>query len=312
LLEYLIRGWAHSLATIFVGVFAWFLIRFFIRIDKGIRRINEILSPSKGKIEEYKKWALRLGSFRWYYLAAVVGSVCGFIIGMRIITHAHGWALGGPFGLKEWYLRAWYVFYGFFIGTSIHYIVAGYNVIRKYCKNVVSYEEILPLDPDHTGGLRELGRLSLDLGLITAIPSVAFPIYFLRFKVFEFFGYTLPQPAVQSEIQIATVISVLYVLLLVLVFFVSISPAHDDMVRAKNDYLLKIHKEYRDMHRILLHRLETSERIQPKDYSRLSSLHDLYDKVQSMAVWPLDFRTVVRFAITSSLPLISVGITVSI
>lgn len=322
--EYLIRGWGHFLATIFVGVLVWFLIRFLRKMDEEIRHINQILSPLKkernqegyeewkrweGKIEKYKKWALRIGSYKWYYFAAIVGLVCGFIIGMRLIGPEHGWVQGDPF--KELYLRAWYVFYGFFLGTSSHYVIVGNNVIRKYCKDVVSDEEILPLDPDHTGGLRELGRLSLDLDLIVALPSVAFPVYFLRFQIFELFGYELPEIAMESEMQIATVISVLYAVLLILVFFVSISPAHDDMVKAKKNYLLKIHKEYKDMHKKLLHKLETKKRIEPEEYSRLSGLYDLYNRVQSMAVWPLDFRTVIRFAITSSLPLISVGISIS-
>lgn len=324
LYEYSIRGWGHFLATIFTGVFAWLLIRFLKKMDGEIRRINQILSPprkerNKGyeewkswklKIQKYKKWALRIGSYKWYYFAAIVGSVCGFIFSMRMVTLTHGWALKDP--LKMWYLRAWYVFYGFFLGISSHYIILGYNVIRKYCKDVISHEEIIPLDPDHTGGLRELGRLSLDLDLIVALPSVAFPIYFLRFRIFEFFGYVLPAFDVQSEIQIATVVSLLYALLLISVFFVSISPAHDDMIKAKNNYLLKIHKEYKDMHENLLRKLETKQRIEPKEYNRLSGLYELYDRVESMAVWPLDFRTVMRFAITSSLPLISVGISMTI
>ena len=177
---------------------------------------------------------------------------------------------------------------------------------------MVSDEEILPLDPDRTGGLRELGQLALDLDLILAIPSVAFPIYLLRFKIFEFLGREVENISRATEINMAIMISILYGLLLVIIFFGSISPAHDDMVKAKRNYLLKIHGEYRDIHEELLRKLDTKQRVEPKEYSRLSSLHDLYDKVQSMAVWPLDFRTVVRFTATSLLPLVSVGISISI
>ncbi|NIO20572.1 MAG: hypothetical protein GTN76_07505 [Candidatus Aenigmarchaeota archaeon] len=326
--EYFTWGWGNLLATVFIGFFTWFLIRFVRKVDSEIRRITEILSPPKserdregneewkilgGRIRKYKQWAHhRLARLEWYYFAAAVGLACGTIIGVLTIDPDYGWVFNDPYRLKEFYLRAWYAFYGFFIATSITYIISGHNVIRRYCKDVISHEEILPLDPDHTGGLKELGRLSLDLGLIVALPSVAFPIYLLRFRIFEFLGFTVPPPAVQNEMRIAAVISPLYALLLVLVFFGSISPAHDDMVRAKNAYLLKIHMEYKDMHKKLLHKLETKRQIKPEEYKRLSNLHDLYDKVQSMAVWPLDFRTVVRFTITSSLPLIGVGITISI
>jgi hypothetical protein len=95
-------------------------------------------------------------------------------------------------------------------------------------------------------------------------------------------------------------------------FFASISPAHDDMVKAKTEYVLKIHNEYKDMHEALLKKLNTKKRIGHLEYNRLEGLYKLYDRVESMAVWPLDFRTTARFFVTSLLPLISIGITVSL
>lgn len=320
---YLIEGWGHFVATVFMGVFTWFLIRFIRKMDEKIHHVNQIISPPERerdreeyeewkrwerKIEKYTKWAQQ-DPYRWYYFQTVGGAVCGFILGMFLIGPEHSWVQGGLF--KELYLRAWYIFYGFFVGACLYYIFTGFWVIRKYCKNVVSHEEILPLDPDHTGGLRELGQLSLDLDLIVALPSIAFPIYLLRFKLFEFLGREMENIETHGETHIAIVLSVLYALVLIFVFFVSISPVHDDMVKAKTNYILKIHSEYKDMHKELLHKLDTEQRIEPKEYSRLSGLYDLYDRVESMAVWPLDFRTMLRFSITSLLPLISVGITIS-
>ena len=325
LLVYFIEGWGHFVATVFTGVFVWFLIRFLRKIDEKIHHVNQISSPPKRergqegyeewkrwerKIEKYTKWVRGLDSHKGYYFQAIGGSVCGFILGMFLIGPQHGWVQGNL--LTELYLRAWFIFYGFFVGACLHYIFGGFWAIRKYCKDVVSHEEILPLDPDHTGGLRELGRLSLDLDLIVAVPSVAFPIYLLRFRLFEFLGREVKNIETHSEIRIAIMLSALYALLLVLVFFGSISPAHDDMVKAKNNYLLRMHSEYKGMHKELLHKLDTKQRVEPKEYSRLSGLYDLYDRVESMAVWPLDFRTTLRFLITSLLPLISVGITISL
>ena len=334
LLAYLIEGWGHFVATVFTGVFVWFLIRFHRRIDERIHHVNQIISPQKKeigdkgydewrngegyqkwknwerKVGKYTKWIPRLGSHKWYYFDAIGGAVCGFILGMLLVGPGHGWVLENRFTML--YLRGWYIFYGFFIGACLHSIFGGYNAIRGYCKDVVSHEEILPLDPDRTGGLRELGQIALDLDLIVAIPSVAFPVYLLRFKLFEFLGQEVENISRTNEVNMAIVLSALYALLLVFVFFGSISPAHDDMVKAKRNYLLKMHGEYRDMHEDFLGKLDTQQRIEPKEYSRLSGLYDLYEKVEGMAVWPLDFRTTLRFAITSLLPLISVGITISI
>ena len=247
----------------------------------------------KRKVRNYVNWAhAHMFSYKWYYFSTIVGLVCGFILGLIIIEPEYGWVQQNL--LKELYLRAWWIFLGFFAGVSLYYIVGGFWAIRKYCKDVVSHEEILPLHPDRTGGLKELGRLSFDLDLIVALPSIGFPITLLGFmqRVIEY-------------IELAIGISALYAFTLVFVFFVSISPAHDAMVKAKNDYVLKVHSEYRDLHEGLFKKLETKERIEPEEYSRLSGLYDLYKRTQSMAVWPLDFGTTLRFSIASLIPLIS-------
>jgi len=322
LIVYFSRGWGHLVATLFIGIFVWFLIKFIGKIDEKIRHVNQIIAPPKKekptqkgykkwktweeKIETYTKCARVRGvaSPRWYYSSAILGAFCGFVLSMLQIGPEHGWVLGNFY--REWYLRAWYVFLGFFVGACLHYIFGAFWIIRTYCDDVVSEEEILPLDPDRTGGLRELGRLSLDLDLIVALPSVAFPIALLLYKQHEYLGGKI------TNVEVSIVLSVIYALFLVFVFFVSISPAHDDMVAAKTNYLLKIHSEYKDMHEEFLGKLDTKKRIESKEYDVLSGLYKLYDRVESMAVWPLDFRTTLRFAITSGAPLISVAITISL
>lgn len=315
---YVLEGWRHLFSTVFMVIVIWFLIRFLKRMDEKLQHVSQIIFPPKKekpnqegyeewnrwkeKIEKYKKWARSsLASYRWHYFQEIGGAACGLILGIFIIDPEVGWVSNNLF--NELYLRIWYIFLGFLVGACLGSIWGGFWAIRKYCKNVVSHEEILPLDPDHTGGLRELGRLALDLDLIVALPSIAFPLYLLGREP-EFWGV--------KTIQLGIGISVLYALVLIFVFFLSISPAHDDMVTAKTNYLLKIHREYKDMHKTLLKKLEPKRLIDPKEYDRLSDLYKLYDRVESMAVWPLDFRTTLRFSITSLLPLITVGITISI
>ena len=315
---YVFEYWRHFATTVFIGIIVWFLIRFLKRIGKKIQHVNQIITPQKKekpteegyekwkswerKIEKYKEWVCRLASYKWYYFDAVAGAVCGFVLSVLVVDLQGALIQGNTF--NELYFRAWYTFLGFLAGASLHYIFGGFWAIRKYCKDVVSHEEILPLDPDRTGGLRELGRLSLDLDLIVALPSIAFPIYLLGREP-EFWRE-------MKNIEPWAVVSILYAFVIIVVFFVSISPAHDDMVTAKTNYLLKIHSEYKDMHEKILQKLKPEKLIDPKEYDRLSGLFSLYDRVDNMAVWPLDFRTTLRFAITSSAPLISVAITISL
>lgn len=311
LLIYLVESWGHLIATAFVGVFMWFLIRFLLDMEDKFLHVNQIIFPSQKRINKFRKWALRLESNKWYFIDATIGAICGFIIGLAVIQPDIGWVAGTGSLYKEWYLRAWFIFQGFFIGACLSFLWKGFGAIRKYCKDVVSHENVVPLDPDRTGGLRELGKLSLDLDLIVALPSVGFPIYLLRYKLLELFESSTLNIST-SEIYATIALSAFYALFLVLVFFIAISPAHDKMAKAKITYLLKVHGEYRDMHKLLLHRLDTEQRMQSEEYNRLSSLYELYDRVEKMAVWPLDFRTVTRFLVTSLLPLISVGISIRI
>ena len=308
LIDYFITDWGYFVATVFMGAFLWMLIRFQKRIDEKIRTIGQAISPPKrkrgqegyeawarwkSKVRNYVNWAQAyIFSYKWYYFSAIGGLVCGFILGLIIIEPEYGWVQQNL--LKELYLRAWWIFLGFLAGASLYYILLEFWIIRKYCKDVVSHEEILPLHPDRTGGLKELGRLSFDLDLIVALPSIGFPITLLGFM-----------QRVIKNIELTIALSVLYALTLVLVFFISISPAHDAMVKAKNDYVLKVHSEYRDLHEGLFKKLETKKRIEPEEYSRLSNLYDLYQSIEGMAVWPLDFSTILRFAITSLIPLVS-------
>lgn len=310
--EIYISDWRKFISTVFIGVIVWLLIRFLKRIDQKLQHVSQIISPPKREkssqkgYEKWKSWERRVKYYKkwmhspdrvprkWYYFQAIGGAVGGFILSTFIYDPNIGWVRENLFNIL--YFHAWYIFLGFLTGASLFYIWTGFWAIRRYCKDVVSHREILPLDPDHTGGLRELGRLALDLDLIVAIPSILFPLY------------------LSGEVKITEPwigIGILYALTLVLVFFVSISPAHDDMVRAKTSYLLKIHQEYKDMHKKILEKLQPEKLLDPKEYKRLSGLYELYDRVESMAVWPLDFQTTLRFSITSLLPLITIGISIS-
>jgi hypothetical protein len=316
-LEMYIFDWRKIASTVMVGVIVWLLIRYIKNMKQRFENVGRIMSfPSREEgqegYEEYRRfkegiaifnrWTrTKLESYWWLYLQVIGGAFCGFVIGMLTIDPELGWVSNSIF--SELYLRVWYIFLGLLAGTCLNYIWTGFWVIRKYCEDVVSEERLLPLDPDRTGGLKELGRLSFDLDLIVAIPSLLFPIYLIQ----------NPQiPIIKNVITPWILLSVLYAFTLILVFFVSISPAHDAMVKAKTNCLIELHKEYKQIHRGFLQKLESEELMTAEEYKRLSNLYELYDRVESMAVWPLDFQTTLRFSITSLLPLVTIGISISL
>jgi hypothetical protein len=314
LTRFLSIGWGFFLSNVLIGIIVWLLIDFLKEVNDKLVQVNQILTPLEGEVkqeelenvmkwedrkEKYKQWTHKSRLYLWYYFYAFGASissffVCEFVVLERI---GIGWVQNNPF--NELYFITWFIALGFIGGACLHYIFLSFWIIRRYCKDVISTDEIRPFDPDHTGGLRELGRLALDLDLVVALPSLAFLIY-------------LPQNPGVLAIDVLIGISILYCLFLISVFFISLSPAHDSMINAKVRYLMKIHEEYRERHLELLNKLYTNEHLDSKDFSWLRGLYKLYDRVESMAVWPLDYRTLLRFLLTSILPLIASVITVSL
>ena len=320
------KGWGFFLSNVLIGLVVWLLINFLKEVNEKIENVNQILAPIESETskttmseeqskhndrpswddrkENYRKWLL--GEIdkgaKWYYSQALIGAALVLLISKFVIVEKIGWIQGNLF--NELYLVVWFTFLGFLAGACIYFIGTGFWIIREYCKKVVTEAEILPFDPDSTGGLKELGRLSLDLDLVVALPSLVFLIY-------------LPQNPdiltkwIGKEIFIAW--TILYTLFLIFVFFISLSPAHDDMIRAKTKNLIEIHTEYRDIHSRLIRKLRTKgEELKTEDYDIVKGLYDLYDRVEGMSVWPLDYRIMFRFIITSVLPLIAALITISI
>ena len=226
---YFTDGWLHLMGSILAGVFVWLLVRFLRRFEKNMQLVTEILSPPKKEkgqkgYKKWKSWMKKIAeyreyahpSYKWYYFGAFGGALCGLIIGHFLVIPEHSWVLYDPY--KAAYLRIWYIFFGVLVGVCVHYIFSAYSLIREYCKSVISSEVILPLDPDRTGGLRELGRLSLDLDFLVAFPSVAFPMLLLRYKLFEFLGLGSGEIKPQ-EIQTFVLLSILYAIVIVFIFF---------------------------------------------------------------------------------------------
>jgi len=320
------EGWGFFLSNILIGLVVWLLIGFLKNVNGKIENVNRIIAPIESETskattleeqtkqndrpswnkrkENYKKWVsgeIDKGA-KWYYSQALATAVLGLLISKFVVVEKIGWIQGNLF--NELYLVMWFTFLGFLAGASLYYIEFGFWMIRKFCKDVITDAEILPLDPDHTGGLRELGRMSLDLDLVVALPSLVFLIYIPQ-------NPDILTKWIGKEIFIA--ITILYTLFLTCVFFISLSPAHDDMARAKTKHLMKIHDEYRDIHSKLIRKLTTKgEQLKKEDYDIVKGLYDLYDRVENMSVWPLNYRILIRFILTSILPLITALITISI
>lgn len=252
----------------------------------------------------YDRWSF------WYYSQAFGMAIIG-LVGAKLAhwpervewIYSQG-EVRAYFPANDVYFLAWFTFIAFLAGVCLFYISTGFWTIREYCRKVITKDEVFPFDPDRTGGLKELGRLSLDLDLMVALPSLIIVIYIILDPSI-FTGW------VGKEFIYA--LTGLYTLLLVLVFFISLSPAHGAMIESKSDHLKDLHSEYRDIHEKLMFKLKSKgEKLKSEDYKIVKGLYDLFDRADSMSVWPLDYRIMLRFILTSILPLIAALITITI
>lgn len=279
-----------------VGIALWALIRFFKKIDDTFMKLDVGGTVPQGFFEwvrtKEKSWFTAFG----YYADAIGLAVIGFLFSYFVLPSGH------PFQKPPWivnqvtfiYLVVWYTLIFFMAGACISKVIAAIVIIRHFCKVYVKSENLMPLNPDKTGGLRLLGRLCLELDMAVAIPSIVFIVYFIK-------GVTV------FNVYIVVFLS-MYTLLLGIVFFVPITPAHDAMLDAKEQELQKISTLFRDFYSTISDRKKA---LDPKYLEGLRNLHFLYEEINKMSVWPLDFRTLGRFLATSLLPWIG-AITVEI
>jgi len=291
-----VAQYGFSTACVVVGITLWALIRFFKKIDDTFMKLD-----MGGTVpQEFFEW-VRKKENSWFnavgfYADAIGLAVIGFLFSYFILPS------GQPFQKPPWivnqvtfiYLVAWYTLIFFLAGGCISKVIAAIVITRHFCKVHVKSENLMPLNPDKTGGLGLLGKLCLELDMAVAIPSIVFIVYFVK-GVTVFNAYTV---AFLS----------MYTLLLGIVFFVPVTPAHDAMLDAKEQELQKISTLFKDFYSTISDRKKA---LDPKYLEGLRNLHFLYKEVNKMAVWPLDFRTIGRFLATSLLPWIG-AITVEI
>ena len=291
-----IQQYGFLTTCLVVGLTLWVLIRFFKKIDDTFIKL-ELTSAMLDEFFEWveKKEGSRLAFFG-YYSSAIGFGIIGFLFSYFVLPS------GQPFQTPPWvvneatlgYLVVWYALIFFMIGACIAKAVGAIRIIRHFCKEYIKSENLMPLNPDKTGGLRLLGKLCLELDMAVAIPSIVFIVYFIK-GVTIFNAYTLAFLFV-------------YTLLLAIIFFLPITPAHDAMFDAKEKELQKLSTLFRDFYSAISDRKKA---LDPKYLEGLRSLHFLYEEVNKMAVWPLDIRTIARFLVTSFLPWIG-AITVEI
>lgn len=159
--------------------------------------------------------------------------------------------------------------------------------VRRYCRTFISQERVLALNPDKVGGLRPLGQFSLGLDIAFALPS------------FVVFFYLTQGVSIVNPIVVVTLL--LYTIILIVVFFIPLSAAHDSMLKAKE----RAHNQVNEIFKEINSKISTrNKRFNFKHIKSLQDVYFLYEQVSKMAVWPLNIDIILKFIATSSFPIV--------
>lgn len=262
------------------------------------KRIGVASNPTeKDKFMEFVSWVkewMPLGKrfFErpafWYHLETAGGAFLGALVAIfwSAFSSASFWGR-----IQFTWSALYFIFFcsalAYVVGAGIFITIGSVNAARRYCKDFVTPESILALNPDKAGGLRPIGRFSLRLDVAFALPSLVVFSYLAQ-------GVSIAHPAV-------AVLLLLYTVVLVVVFFIPLAAAHDSMLEAKDKAYDQVNEIFKEINSRIS---KGNKSYNLKQIKALKDVHFLYEKVQKMAVWPLNLDIVLKFVATSSFPII--------
>ncbi len=229
----------------------------------------------------------------WYYLETIGGAFLGASAAFYFIIHSQTPFWGSTLSSVAaiYYIFFWAIL-TYLMGAVIFATMGSIKAIRRYCKEFVTQDRVLALNPDKVGGLRPLGQFSLGLDITFALPS------------FVIFTYLVLGGSIIDPVVIASL--ALYTLVLVVVFFVPLGAAHDSMLAAKEKAYDQIHQMFSEIN------CKISVKSEKPDFKQMKALKEtyfMYEKISKMAVWPLNLDIILKFLATSLFPIIGTLVT---
>lgn len=185
-----------------------------------------------------------------------------------------------------WFLSFYAMICGLFnVGMTI-------IVLRKLFEN--RDIEILPLHPDHCGGIGSISQYALKVGY--AIGTIGLVLS----------GVTLFQLQHRTLVEAFPVLLgiIAYIVLAPVFFFWPLGTAHDAMQRAKDAELLSLAKEFDSVYREVKVDLRGGEGRREHCVNELEQVKRLYQMVEQFPVWPFDTGSLRRFFAIVTAPLL--------
>lgn len=175
------------------------------------------------------------------------------------------------------------------VGSIISRSIVNTLVFRHLLKGV----NVNPMHPDRSGGLLPLGQYALKSTYIIALAGV-----FAALAEYEL--YTQGQ---LFEFHVFHLAILIYVIVAPVNFFAPLGTARIAMLKAKNELLLKISKQFSNDFSVAYKGLDATASELKSIVDKVEQLQRIQELTQAFPVWPFDIVTLRRFAITVSSPI---------
>jgi len=168
------------------------------------------------------------------------------------------------------------------------YLLSIVRTIRRFTSMPL---DIRPLDPDNAAGLKPLSQLSFNLSLVSllGVAGIMFGLFIGGRNIYE-----------------PTTILVLagLVLMMIVLFLLPLSNAHNVMGEQKSKILKVLSAEHALAYKKIQEEIpKAGPSINEDSLTELQGIAELYDRANSMPVWPFDFKTLTNLIIAIGLPL---------
>ncbi len=297
-----LRDYSFMTACATLGITLALLLSTLRKLDHALVQVNKRIGSTSNPIDEQKfkefvswvkQWMPRgqrlfEGPVFWYYIETVGGALLGALMAIFWSVYSPSLFWGSAqFAVAALYFILFCAVLTYIIGACVFASVGAVIAARRYCKDFVTHERILALNPDRVGGLRPIGRFSLRLDVAFAMPSLVVFSYLAQ-------GVSIANPVV-------VVLLLLYTIALVVVFFIPLAAAHDSMLEAKEKAYDQVNEIFKEVNSKIS---EVHKNFNLRRIKALKDVYFLYERVQKMAVWPLNLDIVLKFVVTSSFPII--------
>jgi|GEM_PF-7010721 hypothetical protein len=169
------------------------------------------------------------------------------------------------------------------------YLFSMVRTIRRYCLMPL---DLRPLDPDNAAGLRPLASLSFKISLFTFLGIMTF-----------FYSIFLGMRSVNEIFMLC--VFILLLISMIILFILPLANAHDSMLKVKQEILETLSNQHYKIYLKIKNGLPKENPCIPEAYlTDLEGLSNLYDKSNSMPVWPFDINILSQFLIAFITPII--------